>query len=120
REPVTRVGLSAYRRAWRYLSGTLSMAVTAGLIAYICASLLHLPGKAPLALWMVLLDPIPTLGVVLGAVPLVLLAATTATWQGTVFVAAVLIGWQIFEAIRLQRMVEAVSLHIGPFITVAV
>jgi predicted PurR-regulated permease PerM len=96
------------------------MAVTAGLLAYMCATVLHLPGKAPLALWMVLLDPIPLLGVLLGSVPLILLAATTATWQGTVLVAAVLVGWQIFEAIRLQRAVEAVSLHIGPFITTAV
>jgi predicted PurR-regulated permease PerM len=115
-----RIGLSAYRRSWRYLSGTLTMAVTAGLLAYVCATVLHLPGKAPLALWMVLLDPIPLLGVLLGAVPLILLAATTATWQGTVLVTLLLIGWQVFEAMRLQRMVEAVSLHIGPFITIAV
>ena len=120
RTEAARIGLSAYRRSWRYLSGTLTMAVTAGLLAYMCATVLHLPGKAPLALWMVLLDPIPLLGVLLGAVPLILLAATTATWQGTVLVAAVLVGWQIFEAIRLQRAVEAVSLHIGPFITTAV
>lgn len=117
---VARIGRSAYRRSWRYLSGTLTMAVTAGLLAYVGATILHLPGKAPLALWMVLLDPIPLLGVLLGAVPLILLSATTASWQATVLVAAVLIGWQVFEANRLQRRVEAVSLHIGPFITVAV
>lgn len=120
RTEAARIGLSAYRRSWRYLAGTLTMAVTAGLIAYMCATVLHLPGKAPLALWMVLLDPIPLLGVLLGAVPLILLAATTATWQGTVLVAIVLVGWQVFEATNLQRRVEAVSLHIGPFITVAV
>ena len=120
RSQAARVGLSAYRRSWRYLAGTLSMSVTAGLLAYICATLLDLPGKAPLALWMALLDPIPFLGVLLGAVPLVLLAATTATWQGSLLVALVLVGWQIFEAVKLQPRVEAVSLHIGPFITVAI
>lgn len=117
---ATRIGLSVYQRSWRYVSGSLTMAVTAGIIAYVCAMVLHLPGKAPLALWMVLLDPIPLLGVLLGALPLILLAGTTATWQGSVFIAVVLIGWQIFEAIKLQPKVEAHSLHLGPFITIAV
>jgi predicted PurR-regulated permease PerM len=117
---ATRIGLSVYHRSWRYVSGSLTMAVAAGLIAYLCAMFLHLPGKAPLALWMVLLDPIPLLGVLLGALPLILLAATTATWQGSVLVAAVLVGWQLFEAVKLQPTVEARSLHLGPFITIAV
>ena len=117
---ATRIGMSVYQRSWRYISGSLTMSVTAGLIAYICATLLHLPGKAPLALWMALLDPIPLLGVLLGALPLILLAGTTATWQGSVLVTVVLVGWQIFEAVRLQPKVEAHSLHLGPFITIAV
>ena len=75
---------------------------------------------APLAVWMMMLDAIPLLGVVLGAVPLVLLAATTASWQGAVAVAALLLAWQAFEALVLQRRVEERSLHIGPFVTVAV
>jgi putative heme transporter len=117
---ATRIGLSVYRRSWRYVSGSLTMAVAAGLLAYVCAMVLDLPGKAPLALWMVLLDPIPLLGVLLGALPLILLAATTATWQGSVAVAVVLVAWQIFEAVELQPKVEARSLHVGPFITIAV
>jgi predicted PurR-regulated permease PerM len=120
RAEATRIGLSVYRRSWRYLAGTLTMAVTAGLITYTCAMLLDLPGKAPLALWMVLMDPIPLLGVLLGSLPLILLAATTATWQGTLAIALILVAWQGFEAVRLQVLVERVSLHLGPFITVAV
>jgi predicted PurR-regulated permease PerM len=32
----------------------------------------------------------------------------------------VLVGWQVFEAVMLQPRVEAHSLHLGPFITIAV
>jgi predicted PurR-regulated permease PerM len=115
-----RAGMAVYRRSWHYIAGSLTMAAMAGLVAYGCAQAIHVPGKAPLALWMMMLDPIPLLGVVLGALPLVLLAATTASWQGAVGVSIVLLGWQALEALVLQRRVEARSLHIGPFVTVSV
>jgi predicted PurR-regulated permease PerM len=120
RDTVRRIGSAVYRRWWHYVTGTLGMAAMAGVVAYACASMVHAPGKAPLALWMGLLDAIPLVGVVLGALPLILLAATTASWEGTVAVAVVLLGWQAFEALVLQRRVEERSLHIGPFVTVSV
>jgi predicted PurR-regulated permease PerM len=120
RPAVRRIGAAVYRRWWHYLTGTLSMAAMAGLVTYGAASIVDAPGKAPLAVGMLLLDAIPLLGVVLGALPLILLAATTASWQGAVTVTVLMLGWQAFEAIVLQRRVEERSLHIGPFVTVAV
>jgi predicted PurR-regulated permease PerM len=119
-DDVRRVGLSAYRRTWSYVTGSLTMSLMSGLVAYGCASAVDLPGKAPLAFGVALLDLVPLVGLLLGAIPLVLLTATTASWQGTLGVAVVLVGWQVFEALRLQRRVEATSLHLGPFVTVAV
>jgi predicted PurR-regulated permease PerM len=60
---------------------------------------------------------VPLVGVVVGGLPVVLLALADSPAQAVV-VAAVLIGWQLVEAIVLQRRLEARSLHIGPFITV--
>jgi predicted PurR-regulated permease PerM len=121
RQPeVRRVALATYRRAWHYITGTLGLSAVSALITYACAAAIDAPGKAPLALWMALLDPIPLLGVVLGAVPLVLLAATTASGLAAVLVTVVLLGWQIVEGVYLQRRVEEHSLHIGPFVTIAV
>jgi predicted PurR-regulated permease PerM len=120
RREARRIGLSVYRRTWNYVAGSLAMSIAAGSLAYVCADLLDLPGKAPLALWMAMLDPIPLIGVTLGAVPLVLLAGATSTWQATLLAAAVLVGWQVFEGLRLQQVVERDSLHIGPFVTVSV
>jgi predicted PurR-regulated permease PerM len=115
-----RVGFNAYRRSWRYIAGSLGMAAIAGLLAYGCASALDVPGAAPLAVWMALLDVVPVLGVLLGAAPLVLLVAATSPWWHTALVALVLIGWQLVEGLHLQRRVERASLHIGPFVTIAV
>ena len=117
---VRRIGVAVYQRTWHYVGGSLVMMVMAGLLAYACAEAIEVPGKAPLALWVALLDVVPLLGVVLGAGPLILLAATTATWQATVAVAVVLLGWQAFEGLYLQRRVEQHSLHLGPFVTLAV
>lgn len=115
-----RVGLEAYRRSWRYVAGSLGMAAISGLLAYACARALDLPGAAPLAVWMALLDVVPVLGVLLGAAPLVLLAAATSPWWQTLLVGVVLVGWQLAEVLYLQKRVELGSLHIGPFVTLAV
>jgi predicted PurR-regulated permease PerM len=116
-EQVRRLGASAYRRAWRYMAGSLGMALAAGLLTYGVAQAAGLPGPAPLALWVALFDLVPLVGVVVGGLPVVLLALADSPAQAVV-VAAVLIGWQLVEAIVLQRRLEARSLHIGPFITV--
>jgi predicted PurR-regulated permease PerM len=34
-------------------------------------------------------------------------------------IAVVSVAWQLFEAFHLQRRVEARSIHLGPFVTVA-
>jgi len=116
-EQVRRLGASAYRRAWRYVAGSLGMALASGLLTYGLAQALELPGPAPLALWVALFDLVPLVGVVVGGVPVVLLAAADSP-ANAVVAAAVLIGWQLFEAIVLQRRLEAGSLHVGPFVTV--
>lgn len=120
RERVKDVATAAYQRAWAYLTGTIGMALIAGLLAYGCATALDLPGAAPLALWMALVDVIPVVGVVVGALPLVLLAAATSPAWHTALVALVLLGFQVVETGYLQARVERASLHIGPFLTIAI
>jgi predicted PurR-regulated permease PerM len=121
RQPrVREVGWSVYRRSWRYVAGSIGMAAIAGLLAYGIARALDLPGASPLAVWMALVDVIPVLGIVLGGLPLVLLAAATApAWQ-TVLAGLVLALWQLFETLYLQPRVEMRSIHLGPFISIAI
>jgi predicted PurR-regulated permease PerM len=116
-EQVRRLGASAYQRAWRYVAGSLGMALAAGLLTYVVAQAAGLPGPAPLALWVALFDLVPLVGVVIGSLPLVLLALADSPTEGAV-VALVFVSWQVFEGLVLQRRVEAWSLHVGPFVTV--
>ena len=119
-QQTQRVAVAAYRRAWRYLAGTVGMSAIAGLLAYLCARVLELPGATPLAVWVALIDIVPLVGVVLGALPIVLLAGATSPAIETVLVAVVLVGWQVVEALTMQKRVEQASIHIGPFLTIAV
>ena len=120
RERVKAVAGAAYVRAWRYVIGSLGMALISGLLAYACARVLDLPGAAPLALWVALIDVVPAVGIIVGAIPLVLLAAATSPAWEVVLVALVLLLWEVFETMYLQFRVERASLHVGPFLTIAV
>jgi predicted PurR-regulated permease PerM len=115
-----RVGRSVYRRSWAYVVGSVGMAAAAGALTFACAYFLDLPGKAPLALWAAMFDLVPLVGLLIGAFPVIMLAATTSSWEATAVAAMVLVGWQVFEAVRLQRSVERRSVHLGPFVTLAV
>jgi predicted PurR-regulated permease PerM len=118
REQIGRLGASAYQRAWRYLAGSLGMALAAGVLTYVTAQLADLPGPAPLALWVAVFDLVPLVGVVVGGLPVVLLALAVSPARAVV-VFVVFLAWQLVEAIVLQRRLEQRSLHVGPFVTVA-
>jgi predicted PurR-regulated permease PerM len=93
------------------------MALATGLLTFVLAQALGLPGPAPLALWVAVFDLVPLVGVVVGGLPVVLLALADSPGQAVV-VAVVLVGWQVLEATVLQRRLEERSLHVGPFVTV--
>jgi predicted PurR-regulated permease PerM len=117
RERVSRVAAGAYRRAWRYIAGTLLMAAEAGLVALFLARVADVPGAEVLALWTALWDIVPVVGAVLGSIPIVLLAAVDSPMTALAL-AILLVGYEVFETLVLQRRVEQTSLHLGPFLTV--
>lgn len=117
RARLVEVAPPAYRRAFTYATGTLAMALVAGLLTYAVASVTGVPGPAPLGLWAAMWDAVPILGLTIGAVPVVLLAALASPARG-LLAAALLIGYQAFEATVLQPRVEVRSIRLGPFLTV--
>jgi predicted PurR-regulated permease PerM len=94
------------------------MALLAGGIAYAACVAAHVPGAAPLALWVALWDVVPFVGTVVGAGPIVLLAAVADPVRGALL-ALVFLGYQVFEDLVLQPRVENASMRLGPFLTVA-
>ena len=118
---VTDVVLRAYRRAWRYTIGTVGMGLSAGLFAFLLARVLVLPAPAALGLLVGVGSVLPFVGVLIGGLPMVLLTAgVDPSSYKVVVVAAVLIAYQVFEGMVLQRAVHRWSVRFGPALTVAV
>jgi len=117
RARLERVATSAFHRGFGYARGTLAMSLLAGLTSWGLASWAHVPGPAPLALWVALWDTVPVLGAAIGAAPIVGLAAITSPQRG-VGLALVFIAYQVFEWLGLQRWIERRTVHVGPFVTV--
>lgn len=118
RRRVSMTALRVYHRGFAYARGTIAMSALAGLTAFSLASLADVPGPAPLALWVALWDVVPLLGATVGALPVVLLAAAADPARGALL-AVVFIGYQVAEGLLIQRWVEARSVRVGPFVTVA-
>ena len=118
RDQVEQVAAAACRRAFGYARGCIVMAALAGAIAYTAASAAHVPGPAPLALWVALWDLVPLVGAAIGAVPIVGLAAAGSPARGAAL-ALVFVAYQVVEGLLLQRWVERRTIRVGPFLTVA-
>jgi predicted PurR-regulated permease PerM len=108
---------NAYRRAVRYVLSTVLLAVAAGLFGYLVASLADVPGAAALGLWVALWDVVPLFGALVGALPIVLLAAVFFSAERAVVAAIAFLAWQTFEYVAVQRRIERRSIHLGPFVT---
>jgi predicted PurR-regulated permease PerM len=118
RQRLHTVTLAAYQRAFGYASATLMMALAAGLFGYAMARMARVPGPAPLGIWVGLWDLVPVAGVVVGAAPILGLAAVVSP-ERAIVLALAFIGYQVLENYVVQRRVEALTLRLGPFLTLA-
>jgi predicted PurR-regulated permease PerM len=117
REQAERVATRAFRRSFGYARGMVAIAVVAGLVAFVIATLADVPGPAPLALWVGLWDVVPLIGAAIGALPIVILAAIASPVRGIVAGLA-FVAYQGIENVVLQRRAERETIRLGPFITV--
>ena len=106
------------RRAIGYARGSALTALLSGLVAFALASVAEVPGPAPLALWVALWDLVPLVGAVVGALPIILLAAVVSPVRAGLLVVA-FATWQVVEQLVLQRPIERRTVRVGPFLTVA-
>ncbi len=112
------LAVAVYRRAFGYAGANLAMAVAAGLFAYVAARLADVPGPAPLGIWVGLWDLVPLAGATVGALPIIALAAVTST-ERAVALAVAFLAYQVMEDVLVERPVEAATLRLGPFLTLA-
>ncbi|MEA2717536.1 MAG: hypothetical protein QOI99_1853, partial [Actinomycetota bacterium] len=118
RQRLRELGPVVYARAFGYATSSLTMAVAAGLFAFAAARAADVPGPAALGIWVGLWDLVPVGGALVGAMPIVGLAAVTsgadAAWLAVVFVA-----YQLAENFLVNRRVESQTVRVGPFLTLA-
>lgn len=117
RARVERVASAAFHRGFGYARGALAMSMLAGLTAWALASIADVPGPAPLGLWVALWNIVPVIGTVIGALPIVVLAAIDSPGKGIALV-VVFVVYQLAEWLLLQRWIERKTVHLGPFATV--
>jgi predicted PurR-regulated permease PerM len=115
---IEEVAVRVTQRGFGYARGTIAMAALSGMFAYASASVAGVPGPAPLGLWAALWDVVPVIGVVVGTLPIVILAAATSPTEALVLALA-FAAYQAVETLFLQRWVERRSVRVGPFLTVA-
>jgi predicted PurR-regulated permease PerM len=112
------IAVNVYQRAIGYAGANLAMALAAGLFGYAMASMAEVPGPAPLGIWVALWDLVPVAGVVVGAAPIIGLAAVV-SGERAVVLTLVFLAYQLVETLVVQRRVEADTIRLGPFLTLA-
>ena len=118
RQRLRQLGPVVYARAFGYAAANLTMAVAGGLFAFAMARVADVPGPAALGIWVGLWDLVPVGGALVGALPIVALAAVSSAGDAA-WLAVVFIAYQVAENLLVERRVEAQTVKVGPFLTLA-
>lgn len=116
RHRVEALSYRVYMRSFAYARSTVAIAAAAGLFAYVAARVANVPAPVPLALWVSLWDLVPIGGALVGALPIVTMAAVSSGPRAAGLL-IVFVAYQLVENLIVQRRVEARSIRVGPFLT---
>lgn len=115
RARVKEVTHDAFNRARRYVALSMVQAFFFGTLAYLACVIAGLPASPPLAMTVMVFAFLPYIGILLGALPIFLLALGFTSPLTTLILAAAAIAAQLFSTFVVQRRVTDYSrLSIGP------
>lgn len=112
RRALERIVGAAYRGGTGYTLRTLALAVASGIVAAVASQALHVPAPSVLGLWVGLWSLIPVLGLVIGYLPIVGLAAAEERSRGVVAL-VVLVVWIGLAALARRRWIAAHSVDVS-------
>lgn len=98
----------------RYLLASVAQAVVVGAAVGLTSWALSLPAPFVLGLLAGAIGLIPTLGIVVGGLPALLLAAGLNGWRDAVIILGVLLALQVIEIQVVRKRVDRASVHVGP------
>jgi len=116
RDHWRRLALGTYRKTSRYALGMLGLSVVTGIVVFAVARLLDIPGPVALGVWAGLWNLIPLFGVLIGSLPVVVLASTHSPEQG-LLVVVLLVAFHTAKALTGRNRLEHATLRVGPFLT---
>jgi predicted PurR-regulated permease PerM len=120
RRSVERIVRAAYEGGTRYTLRTLALAVVSGVVAGTVAYALEVPAPSVLGLWAGVWSLIPVMGLAIGYLPVIGLAAAEQRSKG-VIAFAVLVVWQVLAALARRRWIARHSADVsGLLMTLAV
>ena len=108
------------KNATRYVAASILQGLVVALLATGVVLALDLPAPVLLPLLAGTMAMLPYIGVLIGALPLVLLAAGLESLAAGITVLAVAAGLQAVEAFVVRPRVDTRSVHVGPAIPVIV
>ena len=120
RARVEEVVVEAIRRARTYIWASMLQGAVVGGLTYALADHLDLPAATVLALVAGVAAMVPYIGIVVGVVPTVMLAAGLESPAVGAALVTVAVAAQAVEALVVRRAVDRRSLHVGPAIPVIV
>lgn len=112
RRSVERIVRAAYRGGTGYTLRTLALAVVSGIVAGFAAQALNVPAPSVLGLWVGLWSLIPVLGLVIGYLPVIGLAAAESNSKGVVAL-VVLLVWLVLAALARRRWIAMHSVDVS-------
>jgi predicted PurR-regulated permease PerM len=115
RRALERIVRAAYLGGVAYTLRTLALAIVSGVVAGFAAEWLDVPAPSVLGLWVGLWSLIPVLGLVIGYLPVIGLAAAEDRNKGIAAV-VILLVWLGLAALARRRWIDRHSVHISPLL----
>ena len=112
RRSVERIVRAAYDGGTQYTLWNLGLAVVSGVVAGAGAYALEVPAPSVLGLWAGVWSLIPVMGLAIGYLPVIGLAAADQRSKG-IIVFAVLIAWQVLAALARRRWIARHSVDVS-------
>ena len=112
RRSLERIVRAAYVGGVAYTARTLALAVVSGGVAGVAAHMLDVPAPSVLGLWVGLWSLIPVLGLVVGYLPVIGLAAAEDRTKG-IIVLGVLLVWIVLVALARRRWIALHSVDVS-------
>ncbi len=106
-------GIAAIRNGRTYLLFALVQAFVVGFVSWVVCRIANVPAPAPLGLIIGLTSVMPYIGIVLGSVPALLLAAGFRSFTVAAVLLVVFLAMQVGQII-LQRRLRREVIYVGP------